>query len=570
MLGASKPCGLVDDESKTQIQRSQFLLDVVMAPFPRYRALAANIRSRRKRKPAINIPVYRDQKTQWPFQDPTVDYELHIWPEDDEVRNGAVEENCVYLDSVFSGTCCCSLQVTMQASDIDQARWLYDQLIPLGPVMLALTAATPIFKGHLTDVDVRWRQFAMGLDDRTVEELDQSVCILALPLTILRLQDLQSKHRISKSRASSNSVYISQEARLGSDQQDSNLDIDLHAKRLLEAGGMDEKLATHFAHLFIRDPLTVYEENVDKANEDDTSLFEAIQSSNWQTVRFKPPPSMNSEDIGWRVEFRSMEVQVTDFENATFAVFMILLSQALLHFDVCLYTPIPKVDRNMDQACARDAVIRGRFWFNTGLKQRNDPSASTSTYSSSTEGTRFPDTATHSSMMEKSHCDRESSHSSSEDDNNSTRDANGQSSSNSSISDHAETASCGSKTSIESNGGPSLLTIDEIINGQDSSTGQGFLGLVPLIKEYLQDTNPFDSECIAKIETYLALVSSRARGSAWTSAKWQRDFVRNHPQYREDSVVRNVIAYDMLQAQKEISRVNGKVAAGLGKEMFVV
>ena len=178
MLGASKPCGFPNDISRTVVQRSQFLSDDIVSPFPRYYASAANNRSRRRRKPAINIPVYRDQKTPWPFRDPTVDYDLHIWPEDDDVRNGAVEENCVYLDTVISGACCCSLQVTMQASDMDQARWLYDQLIPLGPVMLALTAATPIFKGYLTDVDVRWRQFVMASDDRTLEELNQDVCFV--------------------------------------------------------------------------------------------------------------------------------------------------------------------------------------------------------------------------------------------------------------------------------------------------------------------------------------------------------------------------------------------------------
>lgn len=189
MLGASKPCEFLDDKSKTKVQRSQFLHDDILAPFPRPYSAAANVRLRRRRKPAINIPVYRDQKTPWPFRDPTVDYDLHIWPEDDDVRNGAVEENCVYLDTVISGSCCCALQVTMQASNMDQARWLYDQLIPLGPVMLALTAATPIFKGYLTDLDVRWRQFAMGTDDRTTEELSQGVCFVALPPAIPDLRD---------------------------------------------------------------------------------------------------------------------------------------------------------------------------------------------------------------------------------------------------------------------------------------------------------------------------------------------------------------------------------------------
>lgn len=67
-----------------------------------------------------------------------------------------------------------------------------------------------------------------------------------------------------------------------------------------------------------------------------------IQSTNWQTLRFKPPPPNSS--IGWRVEFRSMEVQITDFENAVFAVFVVLLSRAILSFNLNFYIPISKVD----------------------------------------------------------------------------------------------------------------------------------------------------------------------------------------------------------------------------------
>ena len=38
-----------------------------------------------------------------------------------------------------------------------------------------------------------------------------------------------------------------------------------------------------------------------------------------------------------------MEVQPTDFENAAFAVFIVLLSRAILQFGLNLYLPISKV-----------------------------------------------------------------------------------------------------------------------------------------------------------------------------------------------------------------------------------
>lgn len=88
-----------------------------------------------------------------------------------------------------------------------------------------------------------------------------------------------------------------------------------------------------------------------------TEHFESIQSTNWQTVRWKPPPmkaNACSPHVGWRTEplslilfevstilwypvvpsgqavsaeprFRSMEVQMTDFENAAFTAFIVIV-----------------------------------------------------------------------------------------------------------------------------------------------------------------------------------------------------------------------------------------------------
>jgi len=120
-------------------------------------------------------------------------------------------------------------------------------------------------------------------------------------------------------------------------------------------------MANHIAHLFIRDPLVIFSETLDQDDSVSSDHFEVsvflalafkwlntnprsrknIQSTNWQTMRFKPPPSGTS--IGWRIEFRSMEVQLTDYENAAFAVFVVLLSRAILSFGINFYIPISKV-----------------------------------------------------------------------------------------------------------------------------------------------------------------------------------------------------------------------------------
>jgi glutamate--cysteine ligase catalytic subunit len=85
-----------------------------------------------------------------------------------------------------------------------------------------------------------------------------------------------------------------------------------------------------------------------------------------QTVRWKPPPPRNSErdpHIGWRTEFRSMELQLTDFENAAFTAFIVLLTRVILTFDLNLYIPLSRVDANMQRAHSRNAATKGKFFF---------------------------------------------------------------------------------------------------------------------------------------------------------------------------------------------------------------
>jgi len=94
--------------------------------------------------------------------------------------------------------------------------------------------------------------------------------------------------------------------------------------------------------------------------------FETIQSTNWQNVRFKPPPSLNkASGIGWRVEFRSMELQLTEFENAAFVVFITLASRAILYYGLNFYIPISAVDDNFVCAHKRNSVNDEKFWWRT-------------------------------------------------------------------------------------------------------------------------------------------------------------------------------------------------------------
>ncbi len=78
----------------------------------------------------------------------------------------------------------------------------------------------------------------------------------------------------------------------------------------------------------------------------EVSHFENLQSTNWNTLRFKSPPSADS-DIGWRVEFRPLDIQLTDFENAALTVFVCMLVNIINEFSLDFVMPISLVDKNM-------------------------------------------------------------------------------------------------------------------------------------------------------------------------------------------------------------------------------
>ncbi|CAM9434866.1 unnamed protein product, partial [Choristocarpus tenellus] len=288
---------------------------------------------------------------------------------------GSSEQPYVHMDAMAFGMGCCCLQVTFQARDVGESRYMYDQLAVLSPILLALTAATPIIKGRLVDTDVRWNMIAGSVDDRTPAEMglfsDEELEAAKDPEMVG-----DGVARVYKSRYDSISTYLHYCRRRADDPlhvlktyNDIPCVIDKEVERFLVEKGLDEALAYHVAHLFVRDPLVIFDglvEEVDDAT--GTEHFENIQSTNWQTVRWKPPPPRDSPydpKIGWRTEFRSAEVQPTDAENAAFVVFVVLVTRVILAFDLNLYIPLSKVDENMRRAHCRDAVLtqKARFWW---------------------------------------------------------------------------------------------------------------------------------------------------------------------------------------------------------------
>ncbi len=108
----------------------------------------------------------------------------------------------------------------------------------------------------------------------------------------------------------------------------------------------------------MRDPIPTYDyEHEDEGYDPKltTAHFENLQSTNWNSMRFKPPPSADSK-IGWRIEFRTMDISLSDFENAALIVLLGLINNVINNFDLDFLMPISKVDENMERAHLKDAA----------------------------------------------------------------------------------------------------------------------------------------------------------------------------------------------------------------------
>lgn len=186
-------------------------------------------------------------------------------------------------------------------------------------------------------------------------------------------------------------------------------------------------------------------------------------------MRFKPPPPNSS--IGWRVEFRPCEVQITDFENAAIVCFVVLLTRVILSYKLNLLIPISKVDENMARAQKRNAVNDAKFWFRRDL-------------------------TTHNGIDDVK-------------------------------------SKCTEFTINEIINGKVKESLDKINIRLNYCFFQDdvFPGLIPLVNSYLASMN-VDADTHCTIQRYLKLIQRRASGEVLTTAGWLRKEVASHPEYK--------------------------------------
>ncbi|CAK8697356.1 glutamate--cysteine ligase catalytic subunit-like [Clavelina lepadiformis] len=465
----TNPTYRIEGPETNPVSRSLFFPDQAISSHPRFPFLTQNIRERRGEKIAINIPIFKDTNTPSPF----------IEKFNDPEAQRAAKPDHIYMDCMGFGMGNSCLQLTFQACNVDEAKLLYDQLAPICPIMMALSAAAPIYRGYIADIDVRWQVIAQSVDDRTLEERG--------------LEPLKNNERvIRKSRYDSIDSYLEKKSKIFNDI---DLEIDEETENTLLEAGIDELLAKHIAHLWIRDPLTLFSKKIELDDEKVSDHFENIQSTNWQSMRFKPPPP--GSKIGWRVEFRVCEAQLTDFENAAFVVFVVLLTRVILTYKLDFLMPLSCVDKNMDRAQKNNAVLKEKFYFRRNVITSNTPACCTQLCSSTNDSINCTDD----------------------------------------ISNGLLTACC------------EEMSIDTIINGKEDV----FPGFISLIRKYL-DSVEVGVEARCSIREYLDLISKRASGDYMTAAQWMRHFVTSHPEYKQDSVVSDSIAYDLLVRCDQIEK----------------
>lgn len=78
----------------------------------------------------------------------------------------------IHLDAMIFGPGMGCLQCTFSADNLYEARFLYDQMHIISPLMLAITAGTPFHKGKIGDYDARWKILEGSVDCRNQHERD--------------------------------------------------------------------------------------------------------------------------------------------------------------------------------------------------------------------------------------------------------------------------------------------------------------------------------------------------------------------------------------------------------------
>ncbi|KAJ1941837.1 glutamate--cysteine ligase, partial [Linderina pennispora] len=299
----------------------------------------------------------------------------------------------------------------------------------------------------------------------------------------------------------------------------------------MREGGVDDLLAKHVSRLFIRDlhyasdHLLQQTKKDSKAESNGQEHFKRFLGCNRQNVCLYPPNIKTGS--GWEVEFMSLEVQLTDEENAALITFMVLLSRAILSFRLNLYLPISMMDENTDRAQRVNAAKEQVFLFRRDLYTGRDGKSG----GSGRIWRRMAPAADKDAPAARR----------------------GQS--GFMVRDHRASSSSTLVDSQPYTAEYIELTLDEIMNGAPQFR---VVGLLNAVRSYLSSLQ-LELDVEIKLRQQLKLIENRAKGQTSTLAAYIRGFVQKHPDYRQDSIVPPSINYDLMRTLHDIE--DGKIKA---------
>lgn len=431
----------------------------------RSHAFMQNLKFIRGQNIDIRVPLYPDENT------------------GDGKIDGEITPGEIHMDSLQFGMSCCCLQVSYGGQNLAHAEYLHDCFITLGPILGALSAATPIFKRQLANTDYRWNMASQATDQRTENEELKGKDII----------DYRARPRYSTTNHFLSDHPYFNDPKLNDDAKAS---IKKEHFQKLKDTGMNDRLAYHFASLLSDGALAIVKGHIEY-DPNSTEQVENFNSSHWNSVRFKPPPSLHS-DRSWIVEFRTLDNQITDYENAALITCLNMLTKVLTKFDVNISLPISFSNENMERAQSVDAAFKQKFWFRKNIVNKE------SDYTKSpSEEKKWKVTEADISSGLNNHSDDQF---------------------------------------VE-------MTIADIFEGNEEI---GNTGLIEIFKNYM-DTNNFGEKDREFYDTMFDLLVKRAKGQLKTGARFLRDFVLSHPAYQKDSVVTDEIGYDLVKEAYELS-----------------
>jgi len=204
-----------------------------------------------------------------------------------------------------------------------------------------------------------------------------------------------------------------------------------------------------------------------------------------------------------------MEVQMTDFENAAFSIFIVLLTRAIISFDLNFYMPISKVrngnpdscssmadnvqvDKNMQRAQQRNAAVMNQFHFRRNIFPLDRPAAP---YDLASRPVSPPDSVPNSPPGSR------------------PGSVYGPSTPRHPHPRHRNGSDCSDDSEQDELGDVAVeMTLDEVINGK----GEGFPGLMGVVNAYLNSLN-VDLATKCELRRYLDLIKYRAKGPSYSS-----------------------------------------------------